>query len=154
LLAIPSSLSRSYSTFPLCSWTTLIEIAVYLTLNLSYTRTLCLPHDHSIFQRIPFQSELVPRVFSSGYGIRCRVPRFGGTRHATVLVSSSSAANVAEETKTKWRWTIKFGDYCTSQQGHGEHQNIHVTKFAHKVLCTVSDVAKFERITFKHRQII
>jgi hypothetical protein len=28
-LAIPSSLSRSYSTFPLCSWTTLIEIAVY-----------------------------------------------------------------------------------------------------------------------------
>jgi hypothetical protein len=29
LLAIPSSLSRSYSTFPLCSWTTLIEIAVY-----------------------------------------------------------------------------------------------------------------------------
>jgi hypothetical protein len=25
---IPSSLSRSYSTFPLCSWTTLIEIAV------------------------------------------------------------------------------------------------------------------------------
>jgi hypothetical protein len=30
LLAIPSSLSRSYSTFPLCSWTTLIEIAVYI----------------------------------------------------------------------------------------------------------------------------
>jgi hypothetical protein len=29
LLAIPSSLSRSYSTFPLCSWTTLIEIPVY-----------------------------------------------------------------------------------------------------------------------------
>jgi hypothetical protein len=29
LLAIPSSLSRSYSTFPLCSWTTLIEIAVH-----------------------------------------------------------------------------------------------------------------------------
>ena len=29
LLAIPSSLSRSCSTFPLCSWTTLIEIAVY-----------------------------------------------------------------------------------------------------------------------------
>ena len=29
LLAIPSSLSRSYSIFPLCSWTTLIEIAVY-----------------------------------------------------------------------------------------------------------------------------
>ena len=29
LLSIPSSLSRSYSTFPLCSWTTLIEIAVY-----------------------------------------------------------------------------------------------------------------------------
>jgi hypothetical protein len=28
-LAIPSSLSRSYSTFPLYSWTTLIEIAVY-----------------------------------------------------------------------------------------------------------------------------
>jgi hypothetical protein len=28
LLAIPSSLSRSYSIFPLCSWTTLIEIAV------------------------------------------------------------------------------------------------------------------------------
>jgi hypothetical protein len=28
LLAIPSSLSRSYSTFPLCSWTTLIDIAV------------------------------------------------------------------------------------------------------------------------------
>ena len=28
LLTIPSSLSRSYSTFPLCSWTTLIEIAV------------------------------------------------------------------------------------------------------------------------------
>jgi hypothetical protein len=28
LLAIPSSLSRSYSTFPLCSGTTLIEIAV------------------------------------------------------------------------------------------------------------------------------
>ena len=27
-LAIPSSLSRSYSTFPLCSGTTLIEIAV------------------------------------------------------------------------------------------------------------------------------
>jgi hypothetical protein len=27
-LAIPSSLSRSYSTFPLCSWTTLIETAV------------------------------------------------------------------------------------------------------------------------------
>jgi hypothetical protein len=33
LLAIPSSLSRSYSTFPLCSWTTLIEIAVYSTGN-------------------------------------------------------------------------------------------------------------------------
>jgi hypothetical protein len=30
LLAIPSRLSRSYSTFPLCSWTTLIEIAVYM----------------------------------------------------------------------------------------------------------------------------
>jgi hypothetical protein len=29
LLAIPSILSRSYSTFPLCSGTTLIEIAVY-----------------------------------------------------------------------------------------------------------------------------
>jgi hypothetical protein len=29
LLAIPSSLSRSYSTFPLCPGTTLIEIAVY-----------------------------------------------------------------------------------------------------------------------------
>jgi hypothetical protein len=29
LLAIPSSLARSYSTFPLCSGTTLIEIAVY-----------------------------------------------------------------------------------------------------------------------------
>jgi hypothetical protein len=29
LLAIPSSLLRSYSTFLLCSWTTLIEIAVY-----------------------------------------------------------------------------------------------------------------------------
>jgi hypothetical protein len=29
LLVIPSSLSRSYSTFPLCSWTTLIEITVY-----------------------------------------------------------------------------------------------------------------------------
>jgi hypothetical protein len=29
LLAIPSSLSRSYSTLLLCSWTTLIEIAVY-----------------------------------------------------------------------------------------------------------------------------
>jgi hypothetical protein len=28
LLTIPISLSRSYSTFPLCSWTTLIEIAV------------------------------------------------------------------------------------------------------------------------------
>ena len=28
LLGIPTSLSRSYSTFPLCSWTTLIEIAV------------------------------------------------------------------------------------------------------------------------------
>jgi hypothetical protein len=28
-LAIPNSLSRSYSTFPLCSGTTLIEIAVY-----------------------------------------------------------------------------------------------------------------------------
>jgi uncharacterized membrane protein YjfL (UPF0719 family) len=28
-IAIPSSLSRSYSTFPLCSWTTLIEITVY-----------------------------------------------------------------------------------------------------------------------------
>jgi hypothetical protein len=28
-LAIPSSLSRSYLTFPLCLWTTLIEIAVY-----------------------------------------------------------------------------------------------------------------------------
>jgi hypothetical protein len=28
LLTIPSSLSRSYSTFPLCSWTSLIEIAV------------------------------------------------------------------------------------------------------------------------------
>ena len=27
-LAIPSSLSRLYSTFPLYSWTTLIEIAV------------------------------------------------------------------------------------------------------------------------------
>jgi hypothetical protein len=27
--AIPSSLSRSYSTFSLCPWTTLIEIAVY-----------------------------------------------------------------------------------------------------------------------------
>ena len=32
-LAIPSSLSRSYSTFPLCSWTTLIEIAVYKSLT-------------------------------------------------------------------------------------------------------------------------
>jgi hypothetical protein len=33
LLAIPSSLSRSYSTFPLCSWPTLIAvyiIAVYI----------------------------------------------------------------------------------------------------------------------------
>ena len=30
VLAIPSSLSRSYSTFPLYSWTTLIEIAVYM----------------------------------------------------------------------------------------------------------------------------
>ena len=30
LLAIPSSLSRSYSTFPLCSGITLIEIVVYL----------------------------------------------------------------------------------------------------------------------------
>jgi hypothetical protein len=30
MLAIPSSLSRSYSTFPLCSGTTLIEIAVYI----------------------------------------------------------------------------------------------------------------------------
>jgi hypothetical protein len=29
LLTIPSSLSPSYSTFPLCSWATLIEIAVY-----------------------------------------------------------------------------------------------------------------------------
>jgi hypothetical protein len=29
VLAIPSSLSRSYSAFPLYSWTTLIEIAVY-----------------------------------------------------------------------------------------------------------------------------
>jgi hypothetical protein len=29
LLAIPSSLLRSYSTFPLYSWTTLIEIAVF-----------------------------------------------------------------------------------------------------------------------------
>ena len=29
-LAIPSSLSRSYSTFPLCSGTTLVEIAVYI----------------------------------------------------------------------------------------------------------------------------
>ena len=29
LLANPSSLSRSYSTFPLCSGTTLIEISVY-----------------------------------------------------------------------------------------------------------------------------
>jgi hypothetical protein len=28
-LATPSSLSRSYSTFPLCSGTTLIEIPVY-----------------------------------------------------------------------------------------------------------------------------
>jgi hypothetical protein len=28
LLAIPTSLSRLYSTFPLCSGTTLIEIAV------------------------------------------------------------------------------------------------------------------------------
>ena len=28
--AIPSSLSRSYTTFPLCSETTLIEIAVYI----------------------------------------------------------------------------------------------------------------------------
>jgi hypothetical protein len=28
-MAIPSSLSRSFSTFPLCSGTTLIEIAVY-----------------------------------------------------------------------------------------------------------------------------
>jgi hypothetical protein len=27
---IPSCLSRSYSTFPVCSWTTLIEIAVYI----------------------------------------------------------------------------------------------------------------------------
>jgi hypothetical protein len=30
LLAIPSILSRSYSTFPLCSGTTLIETAVYV----------------------------------------------------------------------------------------------------------------------------
>jgi hypothetical protein len=30
VLAIPSSLSRSYSTFPLYSWTTLIEIAEYI----------------------------------------------------------------------------------------------------------------------------
>jgi hypothetical protein len=29
LINIPSSLSGSYSTFLLCSWTTLIEIAVY-----------------------------------------------------------------------------------------------------------------------------
>jgi hypothetical protein len=36
LLAIPSSLSRSYSTFPLCSWTTLIEIAVYSVLFVLY----------------------------------------------------------------------------------------------------------------------
>ena len=35
LLAIPSSLSRSYSTFPLCLGTTLIEIAVYITSVLS-----------------------------------------------------------------------------------------------------------------------
>ena len=32
-LAIPNSLSRSYSTFPLCSWTTLIQIAVYIKLS-------------------------------------------------------------------------------------------------------------------------
>jgi hypothetical protein len=40
LLTIPSSLSRSYSTFPLCSWTTLIEIAVCLGLLCrTYTST-------------------------------------------------------------------------------------------------------------------
>jgi hypothetical protein len=33
LLTIPSSLSRLYSTFPLCWWTTLIEIAVYSILS-------------------------------------------------------------------------------------------------------------------------
>ena len=33
LLAIPSILLRSYSTFPLCSGTTLIETAVYNTLH-------------------------------------------------------------------------------------------------------------------------
>jgi hypothetical protein len=32
-LAIPSSPSRSYSTFPLCSGTALIEIAVYTTVR-------------------------------------------------------------------------------------------------------------------------
>ena len=33
-VAIPSSLSRSYSTFPLYSWTTLIEIAVHIRFSL------------------------------------------------------------------------------------------------------------------------
>jgi hypothetical protein len=42
-LAIPSSLSRSYSTFPLCSWTTLIEIAVYTT-QTPYTTYYTIPN--------------------------------------------------------------------------------------------------------------
>ena len=35
LLAIPSSLSRSYSTFPLYSWTTLNEIAVHIKIRIA-----------------------------------------------------------------------------------------------------------------------
>jgi hypothetical protein len=38
LLAIPSSLSRSYSTFSLCSGTTLIEIAVYSKVLITWCR--------------------------------------------------------------------------------------------------------------------
>ena len=46
LLAIPSILSRSYSTFPLCSGTTLIEIAVYM---LYVTYTSCMLHIRAVF---------------------------------------------------------------------------------------------------------
>jgi hypothetical protein len=48
LLAIPSSLSRSYSTFPLCLGTTLIEIAVYIRLHVLWRiKMLCIKILHT-----------------------------------------------------------------------------------------------------------
>ena len=52
-LAIPSSLSRSYSTFPLFSWTTFIEIAVCTLISTFIT--LSLVHIHQ-------KKEIVPKI--------------------------------------------------------------------------------------------